>query len=567
MTAKKLQEGKEYYFIGIPNKNDWANCRCEKLEFKESFRYHIGFEEDNEAYRILAEIKSLFEQPKYEQVPKESKEKFWRIIVSNEYDLATITVKQDDAEAEYQINFKGNCFKKEEDAKKVVNEIRRILDLNKVTFYDQQKRFGFISSLYFFSYSDVKQEMLSLLNSGYYKNEPVVFDIETDKKGVKAININIDFEKRNLGYLVFKEVPSGESIPCVRDMKTEEVIQLYREEKKYPNGKNRFINFEDFVDTPVIFSYGKDKYGEKATNWQLIETRPYILRLCDFRKKIGDENVDTWEGFKRASKDLRSTFCKEESWNYHNPANEDPIFGGEGTNNESLDNDCPVLYSYLNQTFKRVIEENKLIFGLASKTGTEFAYFNTGLANEEQEEVFAYFKKNNKYKETQSWGLSVPKWYFLKFDTRESKYRRYFDITDALPAQYFAKGTPLHLEPEDLSTAQINMEHLWKRKERVANNQIKNMKRDEFDFTIHVSIDLAVKRIRRNYKTVIPFFYSNEIQYLVPMYTRNNKRNAVAAMVVRKQERMYEISTILTLAQAYNNARLLAKPDREWLNP
>ena len=34
-----------------------------------------------------------------------------------------------------------------------------------------------------------------------------------------------------------------------------------------------------------------------------------------------------------------------------------------------------------------------------------------------------------------------------------------------------------------------------------------------------------------------------------------------------KDENIYEAHTILTLDQAYNNARLLAKPDREWLNP
>lgn len=38
-------------------------------------------------------------------------------------------------------------------------------------------------------------------------------------------------------------------------------------------------------------------------------------------------------------------------------------------------------------------------------------------------------------------------------------------------------------------------------------------------------------------------------------------------MVINKTEQIYEVATILTLDQAYNNARLLAKPDREWLNP
>ena len=91
----------------------------------------------------------------------------------------------------------------------------------------------------------------------------------------------------------------------------------------------------------------------------------------------------------------------------------------------------------------------------------------------------------------------------------------------------------------------------------------------EMDFrdAINDSIDLAYRRIKRNYKTAIPQFYSHEIQFLVPLYSRKDRANALAAMVIRKNESIYEISTILTLDQAYNNARLLAKPDREWLNP
>jgi hypothetical protein len=34
-----------------------------------------------------------------------------------------------------------------------------------------------------------------------------------------------------------------------------------------------------------------------------------------------------------------------------------------------------------------------------------------------------------------------------------------------------------------------------------------------------------------------------------------------------KEKTAYLSSTVLTLDQAYNNARLLARPDREWLEP
>lgn len=46
-----------------------------------------------------------------------------------------------------------------------------------------------------------------------------------------------------------------------------------------------------------------------------------------------------------------------------------------------------------------------------------------------------------------------------------------------------------------------------------------------------------------------------------------SKSEADLALVVNKEEYVYKAHTVLTLDQAYNNARLLAKPDREWLNP
>ena len=93
------------------------------------------------------------------------------------------------------------------------------------------------------------------------------------------------------------------------------------------------------------------------------------------------------------------------------------------------------------------------------------------------------------------------------------------------------------------------------------------MEESDFHSAIKDSIDIAYKMLKRNYKTAIPQFYSNEIQFLIPLYSRKNRSKVLAAMVVRKNEKIFEISTILTVDQAYNNARLLAKPDREWLNP
>lgn len=89
----------------------------------------------------------------------------------------------------------------------------------------------------------------------------------------------------------------------------------------------------------------------------------------------------------------------------------------------------------------------------------------------------------------------------------------------------------------------------------------------DFRDAIKDSLDIVKNRIRRNYKTAIPYYYNGDIQFLIPLCARKDRSRALAAMAVQKQEEIYQVKTILTLDQAYNNARLLAKPDREWLNP
>jgi hypothetical protein len=45
----------------------------------------------------------------------------------------------------------------------------------------------------------------------------------------------------------------------------------------------------------------------------------------------------------------------------------------------------------------------------------------------------------------------------------------------------------------------------------------------------------------------------------------NTKAKADLALVIEKENGVYRASTCLTLDMAINNARLIAKPDDEWL--
>ena len=80
------------------------------------------------------------------------------------------------------------------------------------------------------------------------------------------------------------------------------------------------------------------------------------------------------------------------------------------------------------------------------------------------------------------------------------------------------------------------------------------------------ALDNARERVRRNYKTAIPQYYKGRIQILLPLCI-SNPVAADLAMVVEDHSAFYRASTCLTLDMAYNNARQLARPDRDWLKP
>ena len=74
--------------------------------------------------------------------------------------------------------------------------------------------------------------------------------------------------------------------------------------------------------------------------------------------------------------------------------------------------------------------------------------------------------------------------------------------------------------------------------------------------------------MRWNYKTAIPVYFpsSEEISLLLPLSLVNEEKIDVALVLEATQSGAYIAHTILTLKMAYNNARLIAKPDSSWLN-
>jgi hypothetical protein len=80
------------------------------------------------------------------------------------------------------------------------------------------------------------------------------------------------------------------------------------------------------------------------------------------------------------------------------------------------------------------------------------------------------------------------------------------------------------------------------------------------------AVQLAKKKIESNYKVAVPQYYQGKIQFLLPICLLDMEKVDLA-LAVTKQNGYYTGNTCLTMDMAYNNARLIAKPGDEWLNP
>lgn len=219
----------------------------------------------------------------------------------------------------------------------------------------------------------------------------------------------------------------------------------------------------------------------------------------------------------------------------------------------------PILRSYVRHTFRRVEEMDG---GIGYSADSGFAAFNTGLVTPNQEEIFALFDKNPR-PDRQPWRL-------LGF--QKASERQFLNLFGAaLPpmANYF--DDPSELLYDRRCELFISIDHVMENIDRFpphlqANQYVARQ--------LLISAEATTKkRVYRNYKAAVPQFYRDKggagsVQLLMPICLENPAK-ADLALVVGKTESgsAYRGSTVLTLDMAYNNARLLARPDSEWLQP
>jgi cold shock CspA family protein len=399
----------------------------------------------------------------------------------------------------------------------------------KVLFFNTLKGFGKIATEetpareVFVHFSQIQDEAKVLL-----ENEEVEFEVENSSKGLSAKNLKRLMD-RNIGIIDQFDMGFG----FIRS-----------------NDEKYFIHHTDVVGTgfkkietgfEVEFTPSISDKGLQAKNIVFRDTRSALEKFAVF---------PDWDS---AISDLATNHAQREdgNWDYINKKT----------------GSYPVLESYISYTFLRLHRENKIKYASRTENSREFKFacFNTGLATVKQEEIFAYFEhKDNLPNSRHNEGyLKQPVWIFKCFDRESNRMMNHFAEKPEL-ANYFQNAAELIYESGKRLIP--DYEHILDDREKRFPKEFRELSKPQQVERVKSAIESALTRIRRNYKTAIPQFYSDSIQLLLPLCITTAETTDVA-LVVAKEGEVYRANTVLPLDWAYNNARLLAKPDREWLNP
>lgn len=266
---------------------------------------------------------------------------------------------------------------------------------------------------------------------------------------------------------------------------------------------------------------------------------------------------------------------------------------------KETDNEGQVSYrglsTYLHYTFYKLHSEDKIIISKSK----QYAVFNTGLVDHKYDSIFALFTSNEN-KDKQLWrflgfcingedrngknlvnyfgdNLPEPPSYFV--DNKDMFYdisqgEPICDFThiiienvERLPYEFIERNAPNKFDvrnPDELTGKERN--EYFENLKHAINNDSKSQR--SFKRDLESSLELAIKRVRWNYKSAIPMYYprNNKMCFLLPLCLVDDNVVDLALVVSKGDSGKYQGETIYLLNWAYGCARLVCRPDSDWLN-
>lgn len=392
------------------------------------------------------------------------------------------------------------------------------MEIGIVSFFNIERGFGRIKTPekpegIFVHFTDVQGEARILV-----ENELVQFKIKETRKGPKAEHVS-RITERLIGRIT--EFQNGYGY--IEENKSSKKYFIHHSDVKGQGFKKIEIDFE------VEFSPFETERGLQAKEIIISDTRYPLEKFANL------------QGFERHLQKL-AKMAHSEDWDY-------------GKKNGKYS----VLNNYLIQTFRRLQQEDKISY-TRDQENKAYAAFNTGLVTDKQEELFAYFGENHRLAQPKSY-IRQPEWQFKEFGRESHRLMSYFKRSPKL-ANYYAS-------PEDLiydTNRRLipDYEHIVEDRFERFPDYFSTLSKEELISRLRNAILLAERMVHRNYKTAVPQYYEGRIQLLLPLFLEVPSRVDLA-LVVAKEHEIYRANTVLPLDWAYQNARLIAPPDRGWL--
>ena len=249
------------------------------------------------------------------------------------------------------------------------------------------------------------------------------------------------------------------------------------------------------------------------------------------------------------------------AWGFQNP-----IFKAKYPSTE-----FPKLKNYLNYTFVRLqtleTESPGEYFLFDDKQ--EWICFNTGLQNAYGVDLLAVFQKYRARKNDDAAPPPPrPDWvYKYCLAHNDGVYRRLFGTRLPKIAWYSTDSRDFVFNM-GYSLDKDAFEHLFDRAKQRAG--LPNASDEVVRNYLRGAIENLIPKILRNYKVAIPVYYVEEkrMQLLLPFVSASNTNDVSCFLIERDDNnKCYHLKTIFDLDQAYFSARLITRPDKEWLNP
>lgn len=247
--------------------------------------------------------------------------------------------------------------------------------------------------------------------------------------------------------------------------------------------------------------------------------------------------VGAYEGFNRTLAYL-ANMAENERWNHSDLNN--------GQQNS-------VLFYYLIHTFDRCFKQEKILIN----EDESCAVFNTGLLTSQGYEIIGVFTPSNQYDPADGHSNY---WRLNSFQADNSKGFLNLRIDKPELATYFDDFNELYFDPN--LEIKINFEHIYEDNfDRLPESLQLIDNKESVKYIFDGFLSHTIKKVKRNNRIPVPQFYKDTIMFLIPVRVFSD----TVVIAVEKIGNCYIANTVLTMGMAYNCARLINRPESNWL--